>query len=44
LTPPRAAHSVAAGFVSVGIPVVNHLNGVQAEPDRRLLTGVAVSF
>jgi hypothetical protein len=33
-----------SGFVSVGIPTVNHLNGVQAEPDWRLLTGVAVSF
>ena len=33
-----------AGFVSVGVPVVNHVNGVQAEPDWRLITGVAVSF
>ncbi len=33
-----------AGFLSVGFPVVNHVNGVQAEPDWRLLTGVAVSF
>ena len=33
-----------SGFASVGIPVVNHVNGVQAEPDWRLLTGVAVSF
>lgn len=33
-----------SGFVSVGIPVVNDVNGVQAEPSWRLLTGVAVSF
>jgi len=33
-----------SGFVSVGLPVVNHLYGVQAEPDWRLLTGVAMSF
>jgi hypothetical protein len=33
-----------SGFVSVGLPVVNHLYGVQAEPDWRLLTGVTVSF
>jgi hypothetical protein len=33
-----------SSFVSVGIPVVNDLNGVQAEPAWRLLTGVAVSF
>ena len=33
-----------SGFLSVGVPIVNHVNGVQAEPDWRLLTGVAVSF
>jgi hypothetical protein len=33
-----------SGFLSVGIPVVNHVDGVQAEPDWRLLTGVAVNF
>lgn len=31
-------------FASVGIPVVNHVNGPQAEPEWRLLTGIAVSF
>jgi hypothetical protein len=31
-------------FLSVGVPVVNHLYGVQAEPDWRLVSGVAVSF
>jgi len=33
-----------SGFVSVGVPILNDLNGVQAEPDWRLLTGVAVNF
>lgn len=33
-----------SSFVSVGIPVINHVNGIQAEPDWRLLTGVAVNF
>jgi hypothetical protein len=33
-----------SGFVSVGVPVVNHVNGVQAEPNWRLLSGVAVNF
>ena len=40
----RIAMGNWSGFASVGIPVVNHLYGVQAEPDWRLLTGVAVSF
>jgi hypothetical protein len=33
-----------SGFASIGVPVANHVNGVQAEPDWRLLTGIAVSF
>ncbi|MGE0699660.1 MAG: transporter, partial [Hyphomicrobiaceae bacterium] len=33
-----------SSFVSVGIPVSRNLYGVQAEPDYRLLSGVAVSF
>ena len=33
-----------SAFASVGMPAVNHLYGIQAEPDWRLLTGVAVSF
>ena len=33
-----------SAFVSVGFPIVNQVYGVQAEPDWRLLTGVAVSF
>jgi hypothetical protein len=33
-----------SGFVSVGLPVINHVNGFQVQPDWRLLTGVAISF
>ena len=33
-----------SAFVSAGFPIANEVNGVQAEPDWRLLTGVAVSF
>jgi Putative MetA-pathway of phenol degradation len=40
----RLAMDKWSGFVSVGIPVVNQVNGIQAEPDWRLLTGVAVAF
>jgi hypothetical protein len=33
-----------SGFVSVGVPIVNDLNGIQPEAEWRLLTGVAFSF
>jgi hypothetical protein len=33
-----------SGFASVGIPVVNEVNGIQSKPDWRLLTGIAVNF
>jgi hypothetical protein len=40
----RLSYEKWSGFVSVGVPVVNDLNGLQAEPDWRLLTGVALNF
>jgi hypothetical protein len=40
----RLSYERWSGFVSVGVPIVNDLNGLQAEPDWRLLTGVAVNF
>jgi len=40
----RMAIGKWSGFASVGVPVVNGLYGIQAEPDWRLLTGIAVSF
>jgi hypothetical protein len=33
-----------SGFVSVGIPVVKDLNGIQAEPDWRVSTGASLAF
>ncbi|HEY7645935.1 MAG TPA: transporter [Hyphomicrobiales bacterium] len=40
----RVSSGDLSGFVSVGIPIVNELNGIQAEPDWRVVTGVSVSF
>jgi len=36
-------HSVSL-FTSVGIPIVNDLNGIQSEPDYRVIGGVSVVF
>jgi hypothetical protein len=33
-----------SGFVSVGVPIINDLNGIQPSPEWRLLTGIAVNF
>lgn len=33
-----------SGFVSVGVPVVKDLNGIQAEPDWRVSTGASLAF
>jgi hypothetical protein len=40
----RLSYERWSGFVSVGVPIVNDLNGLQAEPDWRVLTGVAVNY
>jgi hypothetical protein len=40
----RLSFGTLSGFASVGIPVANHVNGTQAEPASRVLTGIAVSF
>jgi Putative MetA-pathway of phenol degradation len=40
----RLSYERWSGFVSLGVPIVNDLNGVQAEPDWRVLTGVAINF
>jgi len=37
------SHSVSL-FTSVGIPVVNDLNGLQSEPDYRVIGGMSVTF
>jgi hypothetical protein len=40
----RLAYDGWSAFASIGVPIVNQVNGVQAEPEWRLLTGVAVAF
>jgi hypothetical protein len=40
----RLSYDRWSSFVSVGMPVVNNLNGLQAESDWRVLTGVAINF
>jgi len=33
-----------SSFVSIGFPIINDLNGIQSEPEVRVVTGVSVSF
>jgi hypothetical protein len=40
----RFSYERWSGFVSVGVPIVNDLIGIQAEPDWRVLTGMVVNF
>jgi len=40
----RISRANLSGFASVGIPVVNDLNGIQAKSSYRVLTGFAISF
>ena len=40
----RASYQNVSGFVSVGLPVVNQMNGLQSKPSVRLLTGLAAVF
>jgi hypothetical protein len=40
----RASFGNVSGFASVGIPVLNEVNGLQSKPDYRLIGGLAASF
>jgi hypothetical protein len=40
----RVSVNNVSGFVSVGIPVANNLNGLQSSPDYRVVTGIAAAF
>jgi hypothetical protein len=40
----RIASNTWSGFVTVGLPIVNDLNGLQSEPTYRLFGGVLVGF
>jgi len=40
----RVVHDQTAGYLSIGTPVVSDMNGVQAEPDLRLIAGLSRRF
>jgi hypothetical protein len=40
----RLSFNNLSGFVSFGVPIINNLNGLQAEPDYRITSGIAVGF
>jgi hypothetical protein len=40
----RASYGRFSGFVSVGLPVVNHMNGLQSKPSYRVVSGLALRF
>jgi Putative MetA-pathway of phenol degradation len=40
----RASFGNVSGFASLGIPIVNDLNGLQSKPDYRLVAGIAAGF
>jgi hypothetical protein len=40
----RVSYGSVSGFVSVGIPVVNQVNGLQSKTDYRVISGLAASF
>jgi hypothetical protein len=40
----RISSGNLSGFASIGIPVVNDVNGLQSKPDFRLATGLAAAF
>ena len=40
----RASYGKVSGFASFGVPIVNEMNGLQAKPDFRVLTGIAAAF
>jgi hypothetical protein len=40
----RVSYGSVSGFVSVGLPVVNQVNGLQSKTDYRVISGLAASF
>jgi hypothetical protein len=40
----RISEGAWSGFVSVGIPIVDEVNGIQSDPDFRVVTGASVGF
>jgi len=40
----RIARGAFSGFATVGIPIVNDMNGTQSKTSYRLLTGIAYAL
>ncbi len=40
----RASYANMSGFLSVGVPVANHANGLHPKPDYRIVSGITLSF
>jgi hypothetical protein len=40
----RASYDRFSSFISVGVPVVNNLNGLQSKPDYRVVSGMSFAF
>ena len=40
----RLSVDKVSGFLSVGVPIINDMNGIQADADYRVTSGIAVSF
>jgi hypothetical protein len=40
----RVGYGDVSGFASIGVPIVNHMNGLQSKPDYRVVAGVAATF
>jgi hypothetical protein len=40
----RVGYGAFSGFASVGVPIVNDMNGLQSKPSYRIFTGVAYAF
>jgi hypothetical protein len=40
----RATYDRFSSFALVGVPIANHMNGLQSKPDYKVLFGMAVAF
>jgi hypothetical protein len=40
----RLGYDRFSGFLSVGLPVVNEMNGLQSKPSYRVISGMSFSF
>jgi hypothetical protein len=40
----RVSYGSVSGFVSVGVPIINQVNGLQSKTEYRVISGLAASF